>query len=578
MKFTILVAAAAALFSLVGVSLVQAQTTALSDRSKGLDINGNGLVDRSEARGPLAANFDDMNCDKNGGLDGAEISGFFQGTGCPKPVAKAAAPISKFPPLNDRAKGSDANGNGLVDRSEARGPLAANFDDMDCDKNGGLDGAEIPAFFQGTGCPKPVAKSASPISTFPPLNDRAKASDANGNGLIDRSEARGPLAANFDDMDCDKNGGLDGAEIPAFFQGTGCPKKAVNAAKGSQNKAPNVTSGKPKSRAGGRPPQAVKLDEVRLETTKETYSVVGRIAVLQSGPLAAQVRGAIESVAVNVGDQVTKGSVIATLERSRLRAEYRRVAAQVSRYRVMVKNAEREMSRMGNLSKSAAFSRARFEDQQGVVGERKAQLAEFAASLSTLQIDIENATIKAPYDAIVIKKHVEVGGYVNVGQQVVTIQNIKNVEVEVEIPSFRAVGLALGTAAKVIVDGGKSYTARVRSIIPSEDIRTRSRPIRLVANFGADSGKMADNQSITVELPLTNGNQILTVHKDAVLRRANGNIVFVVKKKSATMRTVQLGRGVGNKFEVLKGLKAGDKVAIRGNERLGAGGRVKIVE
>jgi len=44
------------------------------------------------------------------------------------------------------------------------------------------------------------------------------------------------------------------------------------------------------------------------------------------------------------------------------------------------------------------------------------------------------------------------------------------------------------------------------------------------------------------------------------------------------MRNFQLGRGVGNKFQVLKGLKAGEKVAIRGNERLGAGGRVKIVE
>ncbi len=130
-------------------------------------------------------------------------------------------------PLSDRAKGLDANNNGLVDRDEARGPLAANFEEMDCDKNGGLDGAEIPAFFQGTGCPKKPAKSASAKPKFPPLSDRAKGLDANKNGLVEREEARGPLAANFDDMDCDKNGGLDGADIPAFFQGTGCPKKAT---------------------------------------------------------------------------------------------------------------------------------------------------------------------------------------------------------------------------------------------------------------------------------------------------------------------------------------------------------------
>ena len=88
---------------------------------------------------------------------------------------------------------------------------------------------------------------------------------------------------------------------------------------------------------------------------------------------------------------------------------------------------------------------------------------------------------------------------------------------------------------------------------------------------------MADNQSVAVELPLTAGNQILTVHKDAVTRRANGYVVFVVDDGNAKMTTVELGRGVGNKFQVLKGLKAGDRVVVRGNERLGAGGRVKVI-
>ena len=59
------------------------------------------------------------------------------------------------------------------------------------------------------------------------LSDRGKAADTNKDGLIQENEARGPLEANFDDMDCDKNGGLDGAEIRGFFSGEGCPKKAV---------------------------------------------------------------------------------------------------------------------------------------------------------------------------------------------------------------------------------------------------------------------------------------------------------------------------------------------------------------
>ena len=62
--------------------------------------------------------------------------------------------------------------------------------------------------------PKPV------IAQGKELSGRGKAADSNKDGLIQESEARGPLAANFDDMDCDKNGGLDGAEISGFFSGS----------------------------------------------------------------------------------------------------------------------------------------------------------------------------------------------------------------------------------------------------------------------------------------------------------------------------------------------------------------------
>ena len=416
-------------------------------------------------------------------------------------------------------------------------------------------------------------------SEFPPLSDRGKAADANNNGLIERSEAGGPLAANFDEIDCDKNGGLDGAEIPAFFQGTGCPKKISSEKKISKKTGSKKAKVKSKSkRRGGRPPQSVKLEEVRLETTNETYKVIGRVTALQSGPLAARVRGAVEQINFNVGDRVKKGTVLVSLAKQSLEAARRRISAQVSRYKSMMTNAQRELNRMKKLSKSAAYSRARFEDQEGLVAERRAQYLEFRAALEQAQIDIRNSSIKAPYDSVIVEKHIEVGGYVNVGARVVTLSNDKSVEVEADIPSFRLLNLRLGTKAKIISDSGKKYDAKVRAIIPNENVRTRTRPIRLTVAFGEEASNFADNQSVKVELPLTNENKVLTVNKDAVLRRANGNIVFVVKGTNAMMRSVRLGRGIGNKYQVIKGLKAGDKVVIRGNERLGAGGKIKIAK
>ena len=419
-----------------------------------------------------------------------------------------------------------------------------------------------------------MSLTATVVADVPALSDRARELDSNGNNRIERDEAKGPLAANFDEIDCDGNEALDGAEIPGFFQGRGCGKSDASGTAGGGTEKPKAAN---KSAAGGgRPPQAVKLDEVRLETTQETYTVVGRITAQQTGPLSARIGGAVESVQVNVGDRVSAGEVIAQLSKARLLAERERVLAQVARHRTMVGNADRELRRLEKLKGSSAYSRSAFEKQEGEVAERKAQLGEIRAAIARLDIDIADTTLTAPYDAVVLSRHVEQGSYVNIGNPIVSLLNDKSFEVEADVPSVRVQGLDEGAEATIVVNDDVRLPARVRAIIPSDNTRTRSRPIRLAADFAGAASALANNQSVTVELPLTRGNRIVTVHKDAVLRRANGNIVFVVNDGNASMRFVRLGRGVGDKFQVLEGLEAGERVVVRGNEGLGAGGRVRV--
>jgi RND family efflux transporter MFP subunit len=496
--------------------------------------------------------------------------------------------------LSEQGKAADTNKDGVIQESEARGPLAANFDDMDCDKNGGLDGAEISGFFSGSGCPKeqPAAASTTTLakSKFPPLSERSKASDTNKDGLIQKSEAQGPLEANFDDMDCDKNGGLDGAEIKGFFSGSGCPEKIIKDP-GKLKTVKKITSLGKKSAPRGRPLQAVKLDDVVSKLSSETYQIVGRVVALQSGVLSARISGTINLVSVAVGERVKKGSVIATLATGRLITERKRAVALLDRQNAVLrvqktslKNAKREFSRMKSLLKSAAFSRARFEDLEGLVSEKSAQVleknaqvAEASASLERIDIDIRDATIRAPFEGVIIQKHVEVGTHVNTGAPVVTLINDRLLEIEIDVPSARINTLKTNTLASVILDDGNRLSAVVRAIIPREDLRTRTRPVRLRPEVKPTTKPLADNQAVLVELPLTSDRPVLTVSKDAVIRRANGNVVYVVNGTTASMRSVRVGRGIGDHFQILSGLKAGEKVVVRGNERLGGGGKVRVI-
>jgi acyl dehydratase len=69
---------------------------------------------------------------------------------------------------------------------------------------------------------------------------------------------------------------------------------------------------------------------------------------------------------------------------------------------------------------------------------------------------------------------------------------------------------------------------------------------------------------------------VLSVHKDAVIKRGEQDLVYVVVDGTAQLRPVRLGEAVGTRFEVLEGLADGDQVVTRGNERLRPNDPVRI--
>lgn len=505
--------------------------------------------------------------------------------------------------LSGRAKAADKNGNGVIDRDEAGGPLKSNFTEMDCNKSGTLDGAEIRGFFTGEECPKqaaaPAAAPAMPKKPLPPLSGRAQAADKNKNGVIDRDEAGGPLKSNFAEMDCDKSGTLDGGEIKGFFTGEPCPKPAAGASKTNKPEtdttATDTNATKPAAAQGGKSggprARAVRVDAVIVEPKSQTYPVIGRLVAQRTGNVAARINGAVVEMNANVGDRVRKGDVIAVLALERLTAQRDKYAAALATRRAMVTTAQAEASktaqelrRMSNLRKSSAFSRARYEDlqrdvdaRQATLTERRSQLKEAQAELDQAAIDLYNGRIRAPYDGVVSEKHTEIGAYVNVGNPVVTLISDTEIEVEAEVPSDRIAGLTAGTVVRFRLDDGTDHRATVRSVIPRENARTRTRPVRFTPAFGEKSSRFAINQSVTVLVPIGKIQQVVTVHKDAIVHRGADRVVSIVRNGKAFPRQVKLGAAVGNRYIVEKGLKAGDQVVTHGNETLPPGVAVRIL-
>ena len=345
----------------------------------------------------------------------------------------------------------------------------------------------------------------------------------------------------------------------------------------------------------GRPPALVEVDAVREEPIAQTMPVVGRVVPREHGTVAATIGGPVAEVAVRVGDRVNAGDVLIVLARdlpaarlARMQADESLEAARVRTAEAEVELVRQEVERLERLKDSAAFPKAAWEDKRQEVVRGRSRVREAAAALARArvqremaEIELARTTVRAPYAGVVTARQAAPGGYVKPGDPVATLVDDERLEIEADVPSDRLAGLSPGLEVTLELDGGTVHQATVRAIVPDENPLTRTRPVRFTPDFapGGGAGRPAANQSVVIRIPVAGPGIAASVHKDAVVSRGGRSLVYVAsgtpQAARADMRPIRLGESVGNRFVVADGLRAGELVVVRGNERLNPGQAIR---
>ncbi len=344
--------------------------------------------------------------------------------------------------------------------------------------------------------------------------------------------------------------------------------------------------------AAAQGPSPVEVDAVRVESLNQTAPVIGRVVARERGTVAALTGGPVAEITVEVGARVAEGDVLMRLQRDRLEQTLAARRADVARRRAALETARserelarQELARLERLKDSPAFSGARYEDQsralataEARVGEAEAAIAQARAEVRLAEIELERGTVRAPFDGVVVEKHTVRGAYVTVGAPVLTLINDGDLELEADVPTRMISGLEAGRVVEMsLSEGGPRYDAIVRARVPEENALTKTRLVRFVPGMPDDALKrpLAAGQTVTLHVPVGARRDVVTVHKDAVLPQGGGDSVFVVVDGKAQPRPVELGPAVGQRFVVEDGLKPGEPVVVRGNERLRPGQSVQ---
>ena len=334
----------------------------------------------------------------------------------------------------------------------------------------------------------------------------------------------------------------------------------------------------------------VVIDPVRIETVRQTYSVLGRLVARRAGQIAARAEGPVLKVNADVGDRVEAGASLVVLDSDRLKAERRLRAAEMAEAQAAIQSAQAEramakqaMDRLSGLRKSAAFSQAKFEDKaqellraESAVARARAARDKAHANVNLVDIKLRDTVIRAPFPGVVTQLRTQEGAYLRAGDAAVMLVDDSTLEIEADVPADRTGGLDEGVIVGFQIDRRKASSAVVRALIPEENTLTRTRMVRFTPDFDGNGHGLAAHQSVTLLLPSGAERDAVTVHKDAVdIRGGRPTVMLVGKDNKVKRQTIEIGEAVESRFEVLSGLKVDDTVVIRGNERLRPGQKVR---
>ncbi|MCJ7815703.1 MAG: efflux RND transporter periplasmic adaptor subunit, partial [Xanthomonadales bacterium] len=266
--------------------------------------------------------------------------------------------------------------------------------------------------------------------------------------------------------------------------------------------------------------------------------------------------------------------VIAEIEDTPLRLQNIELQAQIARAKARLSFLENEEKRFAQLAESNLAAATQLDLTISDRDVARGDLAIAESRLAQNQDQLDRTRILAPFGGIVVERLMTPGERVDEGTQVVRLVDQENLEVIARAPLeyFRVVqrGQLLD-----LREESRSSVGHVRTVVAVGNENTHQFEIRL----DLDGQSFPVGQTLRVSIPTSETREALTVPRDALVLRPEGQSVFVVDANNQAQQVqVTLGVGQGDRIEILGAVSPGDKVVIRGNERLQPGQAVNVMD
>jgi len=309
---------------------------------------------------------------------------------------------------------------------------------------------------------------------------------------------------------------------------------------------------------------AVNIEKASRSEVDLNFSANGTFSANQDLTLAAEYSGRVTKILVDEGSRVSKGQVLVRIDDELLDVDMETAQANYQ-------NALRDLERYESSYKTGGVTQQQLDNARLNVRTNQAKV-------QSSKRKFNDANIKAPISGIINKRFIEQGSFINAGTQLFEIVDVSKLKLNVTVNEGQVVSLKQGKTAtiKSNVFPNKTFTGKITFIAAKAD-NSLSFPIEIeVTNNSANELKAGMYGTAVFEF--AKEEPVLSVPRSAFVGSVSSNKVYILDGNTAKVRNITAGRILGDRVEVLDGLKEGETVITSGQVNLTDGAPVQAVK
>lgn len=326
---------------------------------------------------------------------------------------------------------------------------------------------------------------------------------------------------------------------------------------------------------------SVTVSSTALENSIPFLTASGKIEAVNSANLSTRLMGYVNKVHVNVGDKVSKGQLLISINNVDLMAKNAQVNAGITEASVAFANAEKDYNRFKNLFAENSASQKELDDMTAQYEMAKARLESAKQIKNEVASQFSYANIRAPFAGVITNQFIDEGAMANPGFPLIALEAPGNFEVAAMVPESEISQIEPDSEVTVSIKSvNKIIKGRVTELSPSAR-NTGGQYLVKIALDKTDT-PILSGMYATVQFPIENkagSTNAIMIPEEVLVKNGQLSGVYTVSSRNtALLRWLRLGRTFGTNVEVLSGLSKDETYIVSADGKLYNGAPISIKE